>query len=159
MVFCPASSATVQHVQRILDIYKLALGQEINLHKSSATFSSNTPVEVQKQLADILGIRLETSMSFTLVFWLWLFTQRRLFLLHLRTAFGGGFMDGMRKLSLKQGRLFLSKRSYKLSRLMPCRVSTYRVLFLNSFKYWQRIFFGMMGIGGEFIGLLGIRCV
>ncbi|KAL0444993.1 UNVERIFIED_CONTAM: hypothetical protein Slati_2222000 [Sesamum latifolium] len=59
MVFCPASLSTVQHVRRVLDTYKLASGQEINLYKSSATFSRNTPVEVQHQLAAVLGIQLE----------------------------------------------------------------------------------------------------
>ncbi|KAL0292490.1 UNVERIFIED_CONTAM: putative mitochondrial protein [Sesamum radiatum] len=49
----------VQHVRGILDTYKLASGQEINLCKSSATFSRNTPVVLQQQLADLLGIRLE----------------------------------------------------------------------------------------------------
>ncbi|KAL0413523.1 UNVERIFIED_CONTAM: putative mitochondrial protein [Sesamum radiatum] len=59
MVFCPANGETVQHVRGILDTYKLASGQEINLCKSSATFSRNTPVVLQQQLADLLGIRLE----------------------------------------------------------------------------------------------------
>ncbi|KAL0404192.1 UNVERIFIED_CONTAM: putative mitochondrial protein [Sesamum radiatum] len=59
MVFCPANPSTVQYVRHILDVYKLASGQEINLHKSSATFSRNTPVEAQQLLAATLGIRLD----------------------------------------------------------------------------------------------------
>ncbi|KAL0404334.1 UNVERIFIED_CONTAM: hypothetical protein Sradi_2074200 [Sesamum radiatum] len=59
MVFCPATLVTVQNVRHLLDIYKMASGQEINLHKSSAAFSRNTPVVLQQQLATLLGIRLE----------------------------------------------------------------------------------------------------
>ncbi|KAL0422181.1 UNVERIFIED_CONTAM: putative mitochondrial protein [Sesamum latifolium] len=59
MVFCPANLSTVQSVRDVLHTYKCASGQEINLHKSSAAFSRNTPLEVQQSLAAILGIRLE----------------------------------------------------------------------------------------------------
>ncbi|KAL0303517.1 UNVERIFIED_CONTAM: putative mitochondrial protein [Sesamum radiatum] len=48
MVFIPANMDMVQHVCHLLDTYKLASGQEINLHKSSAAFSHNTPLEVQQ---------------------------------------------------------------------------------------------------------------
>ncbi|KAL0359737.1 UNVERIFIED_CONTAM: hypothetical protein Sangu_0823100 [Sesamum angustifolium] len=37
----------------------LASGQAINLQKSSVAFSRNTPPEVQRHLAEVLGIRLE----------------------------------------------------------------------------------------------------
>ncbi|KAL0318628.1 UNVERIFIED_CONTAM: putative mitochondrial protein [Sesamum angustifolium] len=66
MVFCPASPQTIQHVRLILDRYRLASGQEINLLKSSATFSRNTPPELQHHLADMLGIRLENKHEFYL---------------------------------------------------------------------------------------------
>ncbi|KAL0408773.1 UNVERIFIED_CONTAM: putative mitochondrial protein [Sesamum radiatum] len=59
MLFCPANSITVGHVRRTLEIYKKASGQEINLCKSSAAFSRNTPRELRSQLAESLGIRLE----------------------------------------------------------------------------------------------------
>ncbi|KAK4392766.1 putative mitochondrial protein [Sesamum angolense] len=59
MVFCLASPQTIQHVRLILDMYRLASGQKINLQKSSATFSRNTPPELQHHLADMLGICLE----------------------------------------------------------------------------------------------------
>ncbi|KAK4391663.1 putative mitochondrial protein [Sesamum angolense] len=39
MVFCPANVSIIQHVRQVLDQYKLASGQEINLHKSSVAFS------------------------------------------------------------------------------------------------------------------------
>ncbi|KAL0456090.1 UNVERIFIED_CONTAM: hypothetical protein Slati_0948200 [Sesamum latifolium] len=58
MVFCPAN-ASVQHVRQLLDTYKRASGQAINLHKSSDAFSRNTPLETQQLLAELLGIRLE----------------------------------------------------------------------------------------------------
>ncbi|KAL0314690.1 UNVERIFIED_CONTAM: hypothetical protein Sangu_2313400 [Sesamum angustifolium] len=59
MVFCPANTDTVIHVKHLLDIYRLASGQEINLAKSSIAFSRNTPLAAQHQLAGALGIRLE----------------------------------------------------------------------------------------------------
>ncbi|KAL0424121.1 UNVERIFIED_CONTAM: putative mitochondrial protein [Sesamum radiatum] len=59
MVFCPANTDTVLHVKHLLDTYRLASGQEINLAKSSVAFSRNTPLAAQHQLADALGIRLE----------------------------------------------------------------------------------------------------
>ncbi|KAL0416512.1 UNVERIFIED_CONTAM: hypothetical protein Slati_3483100 [Sesamum latifolium] len=46
-------------VRRVLDVYKLASGQEINLHKPSAAFSRNTSIETRQQLAGILGVHLE----------------------------------------------------------------------------------------------------
>ncbi|KAL0357696.1 UNVERIFIED_CONTAM: putative mitochondrial protein [Sesamum calycinum] len=55
MVFCPATLSTVPVVRIVLDTYKLASGQEINLHKSSAVFSRNTPWDTRL----VLGIRLE----------------------------------------------------------------------------------------------------
>ncbi|KAL0352088.1 UNVERIFIED_CONTAM: LINE-1 retrotransposable element O protein [Sesamum calycinum] len=45
----------VAHVRQVLDQYKLASGQEINLHKSSAAFSRNTPLGTRQHLASILG--------------------------------------------------------------------------------------------------------
>ncbi|KAK4393443.1 putative mitochondrial protein [Sesamum angolense] len=59
MVFCPATLSTVQAVRFVLDTYKLASGQEINLHKSSAVFSRNTPRDTRQNLVTVLGIRLE----------------------------------------------------------------------------------------------------
>ncbi|KAL0438637.1 UNVERIFIED_CONTAM: putative mitochondrial protein [Sesamum latifolium] len=59
MVFCPATLNTVQSVRQVLNTYKLASGQEINLHKSSAVFSRNTPSNIQRSLDDVLNIRLE----------------------------------------------------------------------------------------------------
>ncbi|KAL0381479.1 UNVERIFIED_CONTAM: putative mitochondrial protein [Sesamum angustifolium] len=55
MVFCPANVSTIQHVRQVLDQYKLASGQEINLHKSSAAFSRNTPLGTRQHLASTLG--------------------------------------------------------------------------------------------------------
>ncbi|KAL0315596.1 UNVERIFIED_CONTAM: putative mitochondrial protein [Sesamum radiatum] len=43
MVFCPANTDTVIHVKHLLDTYRFASGQEINLAKSSIAFSRNTP--------------------------------------------------------------------------------------------------------------------
>ncbi|KAL0325173.1 UNVERIFIED_CONTAM: hypothetical protein Sradi_5086600 [Sesamum radiatum] len=59
MVFCPVNLPRVQHVCHILDTYKLALSQEINLHKSSAVFSRYTASKLQQRLAELLGILLE----------------------------------------------------------------------------------------------------
>ncbi|KAK4404580.1 putative mitochondrial protein [Sesamum angolense] len=59
MIFCPASQDIVQHVQEILASYKQASEQQINLQKSSVAFIRNTPLEVQRHLGEVLGIRLE----------------------------------------------------------------------------------------------------
>ncbi|KAK4387778.1 putative mitochondrial protein [Sesamum angolense] len=59
MVFSPANVPTVHAICQILNVYKLASGQEINLHKSSAVFSRNTPLDIQRDLAQALGLRLE----------------------------------------------------------------------------------------------------
>ncbi|KAK4381448.1 hypothetical protein Sango_2967100 [Sesamum angolense] len=59
MVFCPANPNTVGHVHRSLETYKKALAKEINLTKSVAAFSRNTPVETRIRLAELLGIHLE----------------------------------------------------------------------------------------------------
>ncbi|KAK4384943.1 putative mitochondrial protein [Sesamum angolense] len=54
-----ANVPTVHAICQILNVYKLASGQEINLHKSSAVFSRNTPLDIQRDLAQALGLRLE----------------------------------------------------------------------------------------------------
>ncbi|KAK4402922.1 hypothetical protein Sango_1032900 [Sesamum angolense] len=59
MVFSLADLPTVHAIPQILNVYKLASGQEINLHKSSAVFSRNTPLDIQRGLAEALGLRLE----------------------------------------------------------------------------------------------------
>ncbi|KAL0426166.1 UNVERIFIED_CONTAM: putative mitochondrial protein [Sesamum radiatum] len=59
MVFSPVDVPTVHVIRQILNVYKLASGQEINLHKSSAVFSRNTPLDIQRGLAEALGLRLE----------------------------------------------------------------------------------------------------
>ncbi|KAL0430488.1 UNVERIFIED_CONTAM: putative mitochondrial protein [Sesamum radiatum] len=59
MVFCLANHLTVNSVRQVLNTYKLASGQEINLHKSSVAFSWNTPSIIQRSLVDALNIRLE----------------------------------------------------------------------------------------------------
>ncbi|KAK4382090.1 putative mitochondrial protein [Sesamum angolense] len=59
MVFTPADVPTMHAICQILNVYKLASGQEINLHKSSAVFSRNTPLDIQRDLAEALGLRLE----------------------------------------------------------------------------------------------------
>ncbi|KAL0342114.1 UNVERIFIED_CONTAM: putative mitochondrial protein [Sesamum calycinum] len=59
MVFSPADVPTVHAICQILNVYKLASGQEINWHKSSAVFSRNTPIDIQRDLAEALGLRLE----------------------------------------------------------------------------------------------------
>ncbi|KAL0298520.1 UNVERIFIED_CONTAM: putative mitochondrial protein [Sesamum radiatum] len=56
MVFSPADLPTVHAIRQILNVYKLASGQEINLHKSSAVFSRNTPLDIQRDLAEALGL-------------------------------------------------------------------------------------------------------
>ncbi|KAL0329500.1 UNVERIFIED_CONTAM: putative mitochondrial protein [Sesamum radiatum] len=59
MVFSPADLPTVHVIRQILNVYKLASGQEINLHKSSAVFSRNTPLDSQRGLAEALGLHLD----------------------------------------------------------------------------------------------------
>ncbi|KAL0331521.1 UNVERIFIED_CONTAM: hypothetical protein Sangu_1697600 [Sesamum angustifolium] len=59
MVFSPADLPTVHAIHQILNIYKLASDQEINLHKSFAVFSRNTPLDSQRGLAEALGLCLD----------------------------------------------------------------------------------------------------
>ncbi|KAL0420862.1 UNVERIFIED_CONTAM: hypothetical protein Slati_3109100 [Sesamum latifolium] len=62
--------------------------QEINLHKSSAVFSRNTPWELQQQLADILGICLENKHALYLGLPVMAFRSKALSLQPSKTVYG-----------------------------------------------------------------------
>ncbi|KAL0411507.1 UNVERIFIED_CONTAM: putative mitochondrial protein [Sesamum latifolium] len=158
MVFCPASSATMKHVRRILDVYKLASGQEINLHKSSATFSHNTPVEVKKQLADTLGICLENRHELYFGLPALAFHSKKALFTALKDRIWRQIHGWHEKTLSQAGKAILIQAvvqaipSYAISCFHLPRT------LLKQFQALAADFFGMMGIGGEFIGLLGIRC-
>ncbi|KAL0361921.1 UNVERIFIED_CONTAM: hypothetical protein Sradi_3876600, partial [Sesamum radiatum] len=63
LIFRCASQADSRTILAVLDIYRHASGQEINLLKSSVGFSRNTPREVRLQLAADLNIRVENRME------------------------------------------------------------------------------------------------
>ncbi|KAL0427711.1 UNVERIFIED_CONTAM: hypothetical protein Slati_2945900 [Sesamum latifolium] len=58
LVFCEATEAQVNELRRILRVYALASGQEINLQKSSIVVSGRMPGVVKRFLGAMMGVRL-----------------------------------------------------------------------------------------------------
>ena len=57
LLFGKATLREAQHIKSILQLYKYASGQEINLDKSAIVFSRNTSSEVRQSITNFLGIR------------------------------------------------------------------------------------------------------
>ena len=56
LLFCQASEKETLEVLEILKLYAKALGQCINMEKSSVYFSSNTPLEKKESIKGMLGV-------------------------------------------------------------------------------------------------------
>ncbi|KAL0434848.1 UNVERIFIED_CONTAM: putative mitochondrial protein [Sesamum radiatum] len=63
LIFCQASHANVLTIQRVLETYRGASGQEINFSKSSVTFSRNTREGACQDLTAALSIRRENKLE------------------------------------------------------------------------------------------------
>ncbi|KAL0355668.1 UNVERIFIED_CONTAM: LINE-1 retrotransposable element O protein [Sesamum radiatum] len=59
LLCCQATREAMECIKEILDCYGRASGQEVNFNKSTAVFSGNVQRDVQKNLSELLGIRLE----------------------------------------------------------------------------------------------------
>ena len=57
LLFCQATPREGEVVAKILQTYERALGQSINLEKSSAFFSNNTIGTQKQQMLQILGVK------------------------------------------------------------------------------------------------------
>ena len=57
LLFGKVTLREAQHIESILQLYKSASGQEINLDKSAIVFSSNTSPEVRHRITSYLGIK------------------------------------------------------------------------------------------------------
>lgn len=55
LIFCKASMEECNELQKILQVYKDALGQQLNQAKTSLFFSSNTPREIQEEIKNRFG--------------------------------------------------------------------------------------------------------
>ena len=55
LIFCKASMDECNSLQRILQVYEQASGQQLNCAKTSLFFSSNTPGDVQQEIKNIFG--------------------------------------------------------------------------------------------------------
>ncbi|KAL0310148.1 UNVERIFIED_CONTAM: hypothetical protein Sangu_2458200 [Sesamum angustifolium] len=63
LIFSQASSDSARHIKEILEIYRMASGQEINFQKSSVAFSKNCCEEVKRAIVLELEIRTENKME------------------------------------------------------------------------------------------------
>ena len=55
LIFCKASLEECDSLQRILQVYERALGQQLNRAKTSLFFSSNTNLSVQEKIKQRFG--------------------------------------------------------------------------------------------------------
>lgn len=56
ILFCRTSISKCQHIQTILETYKVAYGQSINKQKTSIFFNSNTCETIKNQIKEITGV-------------------------------------------------------------------------------------------------------
>ncbi|XP_058770133.1 uncharacterized protein LOC131643821 [Vicia villosa] len=56
-LFCRANLSEVEEIMKVINIYGMASGQEINLSKSEVFFSNNLSRPAQEDLASIMGVR------------------------------------------------------------------------------------------------------
>ncbi|KAL0397553.1 UNVERIFIED_CONTAM: hypothetical protein Scaly_0203700 [Sesamum calycinum] len=63
LIFSKASSDSARHIKEILEIYRMASGQEINFQKSSVAFSKNCCEEAKRAIVLELEIRTENKME------------------------------------------------------------------------------------------------
>ena len=55
LIFCKATLANCESLQRILEVYERASGQQLNRAKTSLFFSSNTSHEAQEEIKQTFG--------------------------------------------------------------------------------------------------------
>ena len=55
LIFCKATLANCESLQRILEVYERASSQQLNRTKTSLFFSSNTSHEVQEEIKQRFG--------------------------------------------------------------------------------------------------------
>ncbi|GKV19300.1 hypothetical protein SLEP1_g29582 [Rubroshorea leprosula] len=63
LIFCRATIEEICQLQSILQVYGDVSGQKVNFSKSTAMFSSNTPMEVRNLICNKLDIRVESTFS------------------------------------------------------------------------------------------------
>uniref|UniRef100_A0A803P924 Reverse transcriptase domain-containing protein n=1 Tax=Cannabis sativa TaxID=3483 RepID=A0A803P924_CANSA len=56
-IYCQASEDEVNHVLSLLQLFEAALGQKVNLHKSSAFFNSNTTTVTRDRIFSMMRIQ------------------------------------------------------------------------------------------------------
>ena len=55
LLFCNATTADCDEIQRLLMVYERATGQQVNRQKTSLFFSPNTPAEIREKLRQRFG--------------------------------------------------------------------------------------------------------
>ncbi|KAK4387243.1 putative mitochondrial protein [Sesamum angolense] len=145
MVFSPADVPTVHAICQILNVYKLASGQEINLHKSSAVFSRNTPLDIQRDLAQALGLRLENKHELYLGLPAVAFRSKRALFAALKDRIWNRIQGWHEKTLSQAGKAVLIKQWCKRFRRTLCLVLSCQGRYFRSSKPWRLISFGTMG--------------
>ena len=54
-IFCRATKEECSNLQRVLETYEQAFGQQLNREKTSFFFNSNTPQDIQDRIKDFFG--------------------------------------------------------------------------------------------------------
>ena len=57
LIFCKASLVECDSLQRVLEVYEWAAGQQLNRAKTSIFFSYNTPKEIQDEIKRRFGVQ------------------------------------------------------------------------------------------------------
>ncbi|KAL0405563.1 UNVERIFIED_CONTAM: hypothetical protein Slati_3870200 [Sesamum latifolium] len=144
--FCPANLSTVQCVWHVLDIYKLASDQKINLHKSSVAFSYNTPLETQQYLADLLGILLENKHEVYFGLPAVAFHSKRVLLAALKDCICKRIQGRHEKSLSHEGKAVLIQAVVQAIPSYAISFFSYRKHYFRNSMDWRLISFGMMGI-------------
>ena len=55
LIFCRVAREECSNLERVLDIYEQASGQELNCDKTSLFFSHNRPLDIQNEIKNRFG--------------------------------------------------------------------------------------------------------
>ena len=119
VLFCRATKAECNKILEILEVYEKGSGQKINKEKTNLFFSSNTPLPLQEQIQQILGI--PTIRQYKKYLGLPALVGRAKIkaLSSSKRRFGRNCRGGKKSCCLKREGKSSSRRSFKLSQLTP----------------------------------------